>query len=161
MQTPNGLAEIVSTFGDITKFIGSDGHISPDWEKEYLDWANLAFPIRLSWNQTITVTKIKCHKLLCPTFEGIFSQMVLKGLAVQIKTYGGCYAYRPQRASTKLSTHAWGIAIDLNPESNEMGTMGNMHPGVIKLFRDSGFLWGGDFLGARCDPMHYQFCRNY
>jgi hypothetical protein len=161
VQTPSGLSEIVATFGDITKYINSAGHISPDWEAQNLGFAKLAFPIRLSWAPTITVTKIQCHKLLIDAFEGIFSAMVAKGLAVQIKTYGGCYAYRPQRHSTKLSTHAWGISVDLNPESNEQGTMGNMHPGIIKLFRDSNFVWGGDFLGPRCDPMHFQYCKNY
>jgi hypothetical protein len=161
MITPSGLSEIISTFGDISKYIGSDGHVSPRWESEILGSADLAFPIRLSWDMRITVTKISCHKLLVPVIQGIFSQMVIKGLSVQIKTFGGCYAYRPQRTGTKLSTHAWGIAIDLNPESNEQGTMGNMHPGIIKLFRDAGFEWGGDWPQSRCDPMHFQFATDY
>lgn len=161
MQTPSGLSEIVSTFGDISKYIGSDGHVSPMWEANVLGSADLAFPIRLSWNPLITVTKITCHKLLVPTIQGIFSEMVSKGLSVQIKTFGGCYAYRSQRTGTKLSTHAWGIAMDLNPESNEQGTMGNMHPGIIKLFRDAGFEWGGDWPLPRQDPMHFQFATSY
>jgi hypothetical protein len=69
IQVPNGYGEIVSTFGDIRRYVGSDGMHLPAWEQDQLSFATLAFPIRLSWDQSITVTKIRCHKLLAPTFE--------------------------------------------------------------------------------------------
>ena len=87
--------------------------------------------------------------------------MVSKGVSVQIKTFGGCYAYRPQRTGTKLSTHSWGIAIDLNPESNEQGSMGNMNPQIIAMFEAAGFEWGGRWLPKRQDSMHFQFATGY
>lgn len=161
IQVPNGYGEIVSTFGDIRRYVGSDGMHLPAWEQDQLSFATLAFPIRLSWDQSITVTKIRCHKLLAPTFEFVFQEMVRKDFARFVKTYGGCFNYRPQRSATKLSTHSWGIAIDLNPESNEQGTMGNMNPGIIKLFEAAGFEWGGRWLPSRQDPMHFQYATGY
>ena len=33
LATPNGLAQITQTFGDINKFVRSDGTIDPKWEQ--------------------------------------------------------------------------------------------------------------------------------
>ena len=161
VRVPDGYNEIVQTFGDIRQCVGSDGLHLPEWEVAQLGTARLAFPLRLSWDQTITVTKIKCHRLLVPCFEAVFKNLVKQDLARYIKTFGGCFNYRPQRDGTKLSTHSWGIAIDLNPESNEQGTMGNMNPGVIKLFEALGFEWGGRWIQSRQDPMHFQYATSY
>lgn len=102
-----------------------------------------------------------CHKLLANVFTGVFNRLQTGGLQTKITSFGGCFSFRPQRTGTKLSTHAWGIAIDLNPETNQQGTAGNMDPAVIATFRDSGFEWGGDWQGKTRDPMHFQFCTGY
>lgn len=162
MNTPNGLAEIKATFGNVSNYITSAGTLLPEWETEYLTFAELAFPLRLSWEPSVTVTKMLCHRLLAPTIEGMFSQMVQNGLAPQVKTFGGCFAWRHQRGVTdKISTHAWGIALDLNPETNQQGTAGDMSAGLVKFFEDAGFVWGGNFAGVRQDPMHFQFASGY
>jgi hypothetical protein len=71
--------------------------------------------------------------------------------------FGGCFAFRPQRTGTKLSTHCWGIAIDLNPYTNQQGTIGDMNAAVIDIFRAAGFEWGGDWTGHTRDGMHFGF----
>ncbi|HZP16723.1 MAG TPA: M15 family metallopeptidase, partial [Terriglobales bacterium] len=73
----------------------------------------------------------------------------------------GCFAFRPQRMGGRLSTHSWGIAIDLNPESNAQGTAGSMDRGVVEIFKSAGFAWGGNWQGRCRDPMHFQFCTGY
>jgi D-alanyl-D-alanine carboxypeptidase len=60
---------------------------------------------------------------------------------------------------TKLS-HAWGIAIDVNPETNAQGTPGNMDSGVVRIFRDAGFEWGGDWQGRSRDPCIFSSARD-
>ena len=121
----------------------------------------LPFPLPLSWDKSQRVTQIRCHKLLVPVFSNLFARIQSAGLQDKITSFGGCFAFRPQRTGTKLSAHAWGIAIDLNPETNQQGTRGNMDPDIVELFREAKFEWGGDWHGKSCDPMHFQFCTGY
>ena len=79
----------------------------------------------------------------------------------KLRSYGGCFNFRAKRSGSKLSTHAWGIAIDLNPETNGMGRDGDMPAGIVRVFESFGFTWGGRWSGAGKDPMHFQFCSGY
>jgi hypothetical protein len=76
-------------------------------------------------------------------------------------TFGGCFAFRPKRTGVKLSAHSWGIAIDLNIVNNAQGSPGDTDTGLIDIFRENGFEWGGDWSGKTHDPMHFQFCSGY
>lgn len=158
---PHGLDGIIETFGDISAYIRDDGHLRPEWESEQLATARLPFAIPLSWDRSQQVKAICCHILLAPVVSELFAQIDRQGLKGRIKTYGGCFNYRPKRQSSKLSTHCWGIAIDLNPETNRQGSTGGMHPEIVALFRGYGFKWGGDWTGKSRDPMHFQYCTGY
>jgi hypothetical protein len=94
-------------------------------------------------------------------FADVFNRLKSAGLQEKITSFGGCFSFRPQRTGTKLSAHSWGIAIDLNPESNEQGTAGNRDARVVGVFRNAGFEWGGDWQEKVRDPMHFQFCTGY
>ena len=161
MNVPNGLSEIVATFGDIHAYIDGSGHILPAWEKEQLAEAEIPFALELSFAPAVLVTKIRCHRLLVSTITDVFTKIADQGVANKVSTFGGCYAFRPERDGTKLSTHSWGIALDLNPESNRQGTVGMMDSDVVKIFTDAGFEWGGDWPMPRTDPMHMQFATGY
>jgi len=158
---PDGLTEILETFGNIFDYIRADGTLDPRWEDEQLARSTLPFPILLSWNPSQSVARLQCHKKLAGLFPRVFETLEQRQLRGKIKTYGGCFNFRSKRASGKLSTHSWGIAIDLNPDSNPQGTSGDMDPAVIKVFHDFGFTWGGDWTGKSKDPMHFQFCKGY
>ena len=158
---PNGLDEIRTTFGDIFAYVTADHTLDPRWRSEFLDRITLPFPMTLSWNRSQSVTAILCHRLVESAFASVFDRIQSSGLQSKITSFGGCFSFRPQRTGTKLSTHAWGIAIDLNPETNEQGTAGNMDPRLIATFREAGFKWGGDWQGRSRDPMHFQFCTGY
>lgn len=161
MNPPNGYEQIVATFGDITKYIRADGEISADWEDEILDVVQLPFPIALSWAPQQQVTRLRCHKLLVGTVHAVFQEVQNQDLAETVQTFGGCYMYRPQRgAGEVISTHAWGIALDLNPGTNQRGTSGNMDPRLRQIFQAAGFTWGGDFTTVK-DPMHFQYATGY
>jgi LysM repeat protein len=159
--TPQGLDQIIATFGDIRKFIAADGTLKPGWEQGHLDRAPLPFPIPLSWDLATSATRICCHRKLVPVFQEVFGAIVREGLREQIKTYGGCFMYRSKRTGAKPSTHSWGIAIDLNPLTNPMGSVGDLDPRIVDLFRRFGFKWGGDWAGKGKDPMHFQYCTGY
>jgi hypothetical protein len=158
---PNGLDGIIQTFGNISAYIRTDGHLKPEWESGHLATAKLPFSITLSWDRSQKVKGIYCHKLLTPVVSALFAKIDSQGLTNQIRTFGGCFNYRPKRQSSKFSTHCWGIAIDLNPETNRQGSAGDMHPEIVALFREHGFKWGGDWTGKSKDPMHFQYCTGY
>lgn len=157
---PHGLEGIIDTFGDIRKYIHQDS-LDPKWQTEFLQRIALPFSLTLSWDHTQTVKEMTCHKKLAEVFIDVFDRIQASGLQPKIKTFGGCFSFRQQRTGSKLSTHAWGIAIDLNPETNAQGTAGNMDSDLIAIFKDAGFEWGGDWEGKVRDPMHFQFCSGY
>lgn len=158
---PHGLSALLAEFGDIYGFLRDDGSLDPTWETQQLARAPLPFPIRLSWDATKQARSVYCHKKLVPVFTGVFGEIRRRELDGKVRTYGGCFAFRPKRSGSKLSTHSWGIAIDLNPETNTMGKPGDMPAGIVKAFKDFGFLWGGDWAGKNRDPMHFQYCTGY
>lgn len=90
----------------------------------------LPYPMRIAWDTSKTVTKIQCHKLIAPKLLGVFTDILgyyglAKLQALEIDLYGGCVNVRPKRGTEKWkkpvwSTHAYGIAIDLNPEKNQL-----------------------------------------
>lgn len=161
LVAPHGLDEICATFGDIFGYIAKDHTLQAIWQSDCLARTALPFPLIISWDHTQSVSAITCHKLLGSIFDNVFSQIQSAGLQNKVTSFGGCFSFRPQRTGAKLSTHAWGIAIDLNPETNQQGTAGDMDPGVIAIFRAAGFTWGGDWQGKTRDPMHFQFCTGY
>jgi hypothetical protein len=158
---PHGLDQIVTTFGDIFAHIRADHTLDPGWETDALTRVPLPFAMNLSWDKSRSVTQFTCHRLLAAKFTEVFAQIHAEGLQSAITTFGGCFAFRQQRTGSKLSAHAWGIAIDLNPASNAQGTAGDMDHRVVTIFLNAGFSWGGDWKGRTRDPMHFQFCTGY
>lgn len=161
MTTPSGYEGIVKAYGDPKPYYRHDGTLDSDWERHILKLCE--FPagctLPLGWNPDVRVERFRCHFSLVPHFRAVFDGIKANGLWDQLRTFDGCYSYRPQRGSSKLSTHAWGIAIDLNAATNQLGEPGDMSPDVIQLFEAAGFQWGGRF--DRPDFQHFQRCRNY
>jgi hypothetical protein len=145
----------------IFAYVLPDHTLDPRWQTDFLQRITLPFPMTLSWDRSRSVSQITCHKRLCSIFAEVFSSIQSTGLEKHITSFGGCFSFRPQRTGAKLSTHSWGIAIDLNTETNAQGTAGNMDPGIVEILRKSGFEWGGGWHSKSQDPMHFQFCTGY
>ncbi len=65
--------------------------------------------------------------------------------------------------SGAVSSHAWGLAVDINTADNQYGVANNnpSSPNAIlwrEVFRPAGFRWGNDFanVGSSPDPMHFE-----
>jgi hypothetical protein len=125
---PRGLDEIVATFGDIFDYIHPDHSLDPRWQTDFLERTALPFPMVLSWDRTRTVHQITCHKVLSGIFADVFLQIQRAGLQNKITGFGGCFSFRPQRTGTKLSAHAWGIAIDLKQKPMRKEVLGTWIP---------------------------------
>ena len=161
LNPPNGLDDIMTVFGDIYKYIQKDGTLAVSWELDHMARCRIPFSIRLSMDHSKEITIIYCNKKLADVFPAVLADIQAAKLQGEIKTFGGCFNFRSKRSGGKLSTHSWGIAIDLNPETNSMGTAGDIRSEIVEIFRLHGFKWGGDWTGKAKDPMHFQFCTGY
>ncbi len=91
----------------------------------YLVKIDLPYPMVLSWDKTSTVNSIRCHKLVADNFKAVFAEILqVYGLPkiqeLGIDLYGGCFNYRKMRGGNDWSRHSWGVAIDLDPERNQL-----------------------------------------
>ena len=97
----------------------------PSKNPNYLVTLNLPYPMRLSWDKNVKVNKIQCHKLVASKLDSIFKEILStygyeKIVELGIDLYGGCFNFRAMRGGSEYSRHSWGIAIDLDPERNQL-----------------------------------------
>ena len=81
--------------------------------------------MKLAWDKSTRVTTIRCHKLVADNFSSVFNEILeVYGLAkiqeLGIDLFGGCFNFRSMRGGSDYSRHSWGIAIDLDPERNQL-----------------------------------------
>ncbi|WP_037348929.1 M15 family metallopeptidase [Sediminibacter sp. Hel_I_10] len=134
--------------------------------KGYLTVIQLPYPMRLAWDLEVTVTRMSCHKLLADKFTAVFEDLLqYYGLAeikrLGIDLFGGCFNYRRMRGGSSWSTHAWGIAIDLDPARNELRESKRTarfarpeYKPMIDIFYKHGFISLG--VEKDYDWMHFQ-----
>jgi hypothetical protein len=97
----------------------------PDEKGAYLSTIKLPYPMRIAWDKSTKVNTMRCHKLLVDNFTNVFKDLLAhygyeKLVELGIDLYGGCFNYRAMRGGSEWSTHSWGIAIDLDPERNQL-----------------------------------------
>lgn len=105
------------------KLIEVYGH--PSETPDYLVSIDLPYPMRLAWDKTKTVNKMRCHKLVDEKFIAIFKDILAhyglpKIQELGIDLFGGCFNFRQMRGGSDYSRHSWGVAIDLDPERNQL-----------------------------------------
>jgi hypothetical protein len=106
-----------------TKIIAKYG--KPNQQGSYLTTIKLPYPMRLAWDKKTTVNTMRCHKLVADDFQKVFADLLAHyGLAkiqeLGIDLFGGCFNFRAMRGGSDYSRHSWGIAIDLDPERNQL-----------------------------------------
>ena len=138
IAAPCGLQEIVVSFGDIYKYILPGGSLDPRWQADFLTSVDLPFSLPLAWDLSLRVNRMTCHQRMVEVFASVFDLLQARGLESKIVSFGGCFAFRQQRTGAKLSTHSWGIAIDLNTATNRQGSAGDMDADIIEVFRGTG-----------------------
>ncbi|QIK67886.1 M15 family metallopeptidase [Nocardioides sp. HDW12B] len=147
--TGESVNEAIGTFSYTD---GPDGTVIPEqsWVNEYIRTEEV--PI---------LGTVTCNKGMLPQLRGALNEIVQMGLADEINPdeYAGCYYPRYINRSPEygLSLHSWGIAVDLNVPGNQRGTVGEMDRGVVAIFKEWGFAWGGDW--SYTDPMHFEMAK--
>lgn len=131
----------------------------------------LPYKMRIAWDLTKSVSRIKCHKLIADPLLNVFNQLLVeygydKLKELEIDLYGGCVNVRPMRGTEKRkvpiwSRHSWGIAVDLSPAKNGLKTKKPAaqfskpeYKPMIDIFYKYGFLNLG--VEKNYDWMHFE-----
>jgi hypothetical protein len=146
--------------------LGVDGRPTAAWERDSLMRITLPYPMTLSWDLSVDIRKATCHKKVAESLTNILEQLLDHYGSIQeikrarMHLFGGCYNFRRVSGSNRLSIHAWGAGIDLDPQKNPLGkpydeSAGMMPKAVVRIFESEGWKWGGRFR-SRPDCMHFQ-----
>ena len=102
--------------------------------------------------------EVVCHRQYIEQLVPALQAIVDQGLAHLIDTtqYGGCWVPRhidwsPDRP---LSMHSWGLALDLNVSTNQLGQTPTLDMRIVQIMESYGFAWGGRW--SRPDGMHFE-----
>lgn len=93
----------------------------------------------------------------------------LDKLPLKLKSYvnnpSGCFYWRTIAKTDRLSTHSFGIAIDINVKKsnywlwdkdlNKLGYKNSIPLEIVKIFEKHGFIWGGRW--HEYDTMHFEY----
>jgi hypothetical protein len=144
----------------------ADGLPTKRWEDQHLTSIVLPYPMIASWDATVTLTRLRCHRRVAESLKRILAGIlahygsVRSVQSARLHITGGMYSFRRISGSPNLSLHSYGAAIDLDPKNNPLGkpwrTGTDMIPlAVVAIFEQEGWKWGGRFT-QRKDCMHFQ-----
>lgn len=112
--------------------------------------------------------QVKVHKKAAGQFQAVDQQITALNTGYKIREIG-TYDWRPKNngsGTSELSLHSFGIAMDINWDTNGFGNAGvgpsgqhDIPDSWIQAFKNNGFGWGGDWSGspASKDFMHFQY----
>lgn len=134
--------------------VGSSILVAGSWTSSNIAWKMRYADIKLGNN---------CHRLVVDAIQGALTEIKNAGLSRFVDTrnsnrYGGCFVGRYNRLAGNFgapSRHAWGMAIDINTDTNPQGGVPQMNCAVVRIFRKWGFAWGGNFWPS--DGMHFEY----
>ncbi|HSK12302.1 MAG TPA: hypothetical protein VK907_03755 [Phnomibacter sp.] len=87
--------------------------------------ANMPYPMVIAWDPAKTVKRITCHKMVKDSIIRILTNVhdhygMQQIRDLRLDYFGGCFNYRNMRGGSQPSTHSWGIALDFDPERNQL-----------------------------------------
>ncbi len=138
----------------------------PNQQGTYLVSIKLPYPMRLAWDKDTKVTTMRCHKSAADRFLLVFNDLLNaygyeKIVELGIDLFGGCFNFRAMRGGSDYSRHSWGIAIDLDPERNQLKETSKTarfarpeYQKMIDIFYLRGFLSLG--VERNMDFMHFE-----
>ncbi|MFP4636296.1 MAG: M15 family metallopeptidase, partial [Nitriliruptoraceae bacterium] len=100
--------------------------------------------------------EVTCHREALEALRGAMEALQRRGAdeLVSPGDLAGCWVPRLQTTDGPLSAHAWGIAIDLDPERLAQGSDAAPPAELVEVMAEHGFTNGDDWLLP--DPMHFE-----
>lgn len=133
------------------------------------DTAIMPYEMRLAWEQKSKVTKFSCHKLVKAPIERIFQRTLdhygyEKIKELNLHLWGGCLNVRKMRGGSNWSMHSWGIAVDMDPDNNQLKwgrDRATFAKPIYNKYWEFVYDEGAISLGKErnMDFMHFQFAR--
>lgn len=108
--------------------------------------------------------RVRLHERAVEPFLALWQAWETAGLLGDVLSWDGSYVPRRVRGARTLSSHAFGIAFDINARWNPLGHTPALarEPGsvirLVRLANQYGFFWGGHFR-SRPDGMHFELAR--
>lgn len=161
-RAPNGLAEVIATYGDPkARIVGGEWIVDRAWED-----ANLT----TLFHPFLPKGRIYLHRLILAPTRNVLNRWqarVAAGDPYRLRTFG-CFQPRAQRGTRGLvvSMHTFAIAWDVNADTNPMivdididdprrQTAKDIPDAWIADAKAEGLFYGGEFR-HRFDPQHFQ-----
>ena len=85
----------------------------------------LPFPMVLAWDLNTPIQRFSIHQKAADSARRALTRTLQHyGMdrirELRLDRFGGCLNHRPMRGGNSLSMHSWGIAIDFDPERNQL-----------------------------------------
>lgn len=157
-------SEVPKFYGQNVKVTKGVAGPDPKWERENLVFVPLPWKGVAHWNPDLRVKALRVHKRVAPSLTRILAKIWeaygknQKAIEkVNLHLIGGGYVWRTMRNKSRLSMHAYGCAVDLDPANNDLGDPTPQMPAVVvAAFEEEGWEWGGRWSVQNRDGMHFQ-----
>jgi len=111
------------TQANLDAFFGPHG--LPNGRSPALAYVECPWTLKLAWNRRQTTRRIGCNINVADSLGRILTRVYETYGGADIKVlnldlYGGCYMARAKRGGSSLSTHSWAIALDWDPDHNQL-----------------------------------------
>lgn len=112
-------------------------------------------------------TRVRVHRKVAPQFLAVARRLTNalakdSSLGPFLKNLGGTFVWRNIAGTQRLSAHAYGVSLDLNPKlttywrwSRTSRWQNKVPQAIVDAFEAEGFIWGGRWY--HYDTMHFEY----